>query len=94
MTKQMKNKIVTVAAILLLAVAVLLTVQLIVGDDNKEPETQIAQTKAATTVTATEYTEAEPQDSEPEDVSDTTASVKYLWDYGPGKSGAKTAEQG
>lgn len=94
MTKQTKNKIVTVAAILLLAVAVLLTVQLFVGDDTKEPETQETQMTVAITVPVTEYTEPESQDSETEDASATSDSVKYLWDYGPGKSGAKTAEQG
>lgn len=94
MTKQTKNKIVTVAAILLLAVAVLLTVQLFIGEDKTEPETQTVPITVANTMSATEYNEPESQDSETEDASATSASVKYLWDYGPGKSGAKTAEQG
>ena len=94
MTKQTKNKIVTVAAILLLAVAVLLTIQLFVDDDNKEPETQTVPITVANTMPATEYNEPVTQKDESEETSETSASVKYLWDYGPGKSGAKTAEQG
>ena len=43
---------------------------------------------------ATEYNEPVTQKYESEETSETSASVKYLWDYGPGKSGAKTAEQG
>ncbi len=94
MTKQTKNKIVTVVAILLLAVAVFLTVQLFIGDDSTEPETQAAQTTVATAVPETEYSESETQGDETEEMSETSASVKYLWDYGPGKSGAKAADQG
>ena len=94
MTKQMKNKIVTVAAILLLAVAVVLTVQLFIGEDKTEPETQTVPITVANTMPATEYNEPVTQKDESEETSETSASVKYLWDYGPGKSGAKTAEQG
>lgn len=91
MTKQIQNKIVTVVAILLLAIAVFLTVQLFIGDDSEEPETQAVQTTVTTAVPSTEYTEAETQDDETEEVSETSAPIRYLWDYGPGN---KTADQG
>ena len=96
MTKQTKNKIVTVTAILLLAVAVFLTILLFTSDDGAESETktQAAPTTVTTTVPLTEYTGSLIQEPETENTIATSAEVKYLWDYGPGSyNSGKTAEQ-
>lgn len=96
MTKQTKNKIVTVMAILLLSVAVFLTILLFIGDDGAESETktQAAPTTVTTTVPSTEYTGSVTQEAETENSIATSAEAKYLWDYGPGSySYGKTAEQ-
>ena len=99
MTKQTKNKVVTVIAILLLAVAAFLTVQLFIGDDStgteSENQTQVPLTTVTTTVPATEQTDPVTQENETEGYDVTSAELKYLWDYGPGNyNSGKTSEQG
>ncbi len=78
MTKQTKNKIVTVVAILLLAVAIFLTIQLIIGEDGEASETEafsLSETEPITTAVNQPETEST--------ATKVTASAKYLWEYGP-----------
>lgn len=76
MTKQIRNKVVTVIAVLLMAVAAFLTVLLFVIDD--EPDKK-SDTKTSATYAAEEH---ETSDSP----STTFAPAKYLWEYGPDDS--------
>lgn len=75
MTKQTRNKTVTVVAVLLMAVAVFLTVMLLVsyGESDKKSDT-----KASTAAVEESATD--------ESVSATFAPAKYLWEYGPDSS--------
>ncbi len=75
MTRRTKNRIVTVAALLLIAVAVFLAVQLMLGNEgmfaSTPEETQTQEETTAVPVTDNETT-----------VSASDVDSKFLWEYG------------
>ena len=77
MTKQKKNKAVTVVAVFLMALAAFLTVMLFVVDDGSDKESD---TKPSVVVDSAEESETDYSHST------TFAPAKYLWEYGPGDS--------
>ena len=78
MTKRTKNRIVTVAALLLIAVAFFLAVQLTLGNEglfaDKPEETQAQTVQEENTQPVTEY-----------ETADSDVDSKYLWEYGSQK---------